>query len=429
MPSKTCFFVKKSMKAYPLAIILVILMTYAIDILLWRHITKTSKRRKTTTFLYWSIPTFFTCSNLVFLFNANSPEANEHRYYIYTIINGIHIAMYIAKITSLVTYNISVRLSKHKKQRLNKNSRQITRAEFMGKLTLLAGALPFAAIIYNITNKRFRFNIYKEMITFNSLPKNLEGLKIIQLSDLHLGNYNKKHEALDGVINAINNLEADLIFITGDFVNNFASETLGWDKSFKKLKAKHGKYAVLGNHDYGDYSQWKTPQDKQNNLDAIKKAIDKFGFNLLLNTTENININNETISIIGVENWGHPPFPRYGNLKEAMRTPQANFKILLSHDPDHWEAEVAEHTNIDLCLAGHTHGMQLGLTFNNKQWSPAKWKYKHWGGLYKNKEQYLYVNRGLGCIGMPLRIGMPPEITELILLGQGKTDKTLNTNS
>jgi hypothetical protein len=277
---------------------------------------------------------------------------------------------------------------------------------------LLSGFLPFFVILYGIFKAVYRFKIYYQTISFKTLPISFNGLKIVQLSDIHLGGFNYRYHVFDKVIRFVNNLNPDYIFITGDLVNNFSWELRGWEDSFNKLIAKKGKYAVLGNHDYGDYSQWNSLAEKEENLEAIKNFYQEISFKLLLNEGEIIKKNNEAISIIGVENWGKPPFKQYGNLDKAMENVnEIPFKILLSHDPDHWTEEVLGKTDIDLTLSGHTHGMQAAFQYKNFQWSPIKFKHKHWAGLYKINEQYLYVNRGLGWLGFPGRVGMRPEIT------------------
>ena len=197
-------------------------------------------------------------------------------------------------------------------------------------------------------------------------------------------------------------------------MNNYAWELRGWSRVFRKLSATIGKYAILGNHDYGDYSEWNTKKEKQENFNAIKSFYKDIDFNLLLNQSDIIEKNNDKIAIIGVENWGNPPFKQYGNLEKSLENVNdIAFKILLSHDPSHWVEEVVSNTNIALTLSGHTHGMQAGLNIRKKEWSPIKYKYKQWAGLYKINAQYLYVNRGLGWLGFPGRLGMRPEITLL----------------
>ncbi|GAA4810108.1 metallophosphoesterase [Litoribaculum gwangyangense] len=277
---------------------------------------------------------------------------------------------------------------------------------------LFSGFLPFFVIVYAVFKAVYHFKIYTHKLYFNYLPKAFDGLKIVQISDLHIGGFNNRYKVLQKAFRLINNLHPDFIFFTGDLVNNYAWELTGWDKTFKKLSAIKGKYAVLGNHDYGDYSKWNSDAEKQENLNKIKQFYKDVGFKLLVNESEIIKTDNEKIAIIGVENWGKPPFKQYGDLVSAIKKViNIPFKILLSHDPCHWNEEVVNDTNIALTLSGHTHGMQFGFNYKDMTWSPIKYKYKHWAGLYKHNNQYLYVNRGLGWIGFPGRLGMRPEIT------------------
>ena len=277
---------------------------------------------------------------------------------------------------------------------------------------LLAGFLPFFIIIYAIFKALYRFKVHHLHIKTKNAPESFNGLKIVHISDLHLGSFNFRYHILERAVSLINHLEPDLIFFTGDLVNNFAWELKGWGKVLEKLKAKKGKFAVLGNHDYGDYSSWETPELKKSNFESIKYFYKKINFKLLLNEGTLIQKNGLDIAILGVENWGNPPFKKYGDLAKAMETvKKVPLKILLSHDPTHWPEEVVDHTDIYLTLSGHTHGMQAGVNLKNKQWSPIKYKYKHWAGLHQEGDQYLNVNRGLGWLGFPGRLGMRPEIT------------------
>lgn len=277
---------------------------------------------------------------------------------------------------------------------------------------LIAGFLPFFVIVYAIFKAVYRFKVERVTVRHNELPKSFENLNIVQISDLHLGSFNYRYQVLDRAIAIINELDADIIFFTGDLVNNFAWELNGWEKVLKKLSAKIGKYAILGNHDYGDYSEWDSPEEKIENFETIKSFFAQIDFKLLLNEAEVITKNNQDIAIIGVENWGLPPFRQDGDLVKAVKNVESiPFKILMSHDPSHWEEEIIPQTNIALTLSGHTHGMQAGIKIMGKQWSPIKYKYKQWAGLYKEKNQYLYVNKGLGWLGFPGRLGMRPEIT------------------
>lgn len=277
---------------------------------------------------------------------------------------------------------------------------------------LFSGFLPFLVILYGILKTIYRFKVYHQKIFSSLLPTAFDGVRIVQLSDLHLGSFNFNYKKVAATIDEINALAPDYIFITGDVVNNYAWELRGWDNVFNRLEAREGKFAVLGNHDYGDYSEWKSEEDKENNFQKIKEFFKKINFTLLMNEAVLISKENEEIAIVGVENWGKPPFKQYGNLKKAMAGIDAvSYKILLSHDPTHWTEKVKEKADIVLTLSGHTHGMQAAFQYKNLQWSPIKYKYKHWAGLYQHKNQYLYVNRGFGWLGFPGRIGVRPEIT------------------
>ncbi len=290
----------------------------------------------------------------------------------------------------------------------------IGRRKFLTKVGLIAAAIPFTSIAYGMLKGRYDFRVLRESLSFPNLPSSFHGLKIVHISDIHIGSFFDNHEAVEKGITMVNELEPDIIFFTGDLVNNYASEMHGWVPVLSKLKARIGKYSILGNHDYGDYGDFPSVLAKEENLQELKDYHHKIGFKLLLNNAEHLNINGEEIAIIGVENWGKPPFKQYGNLTTAMNgTAHQPFKILLSHDPSHWEEEVMGKQNIDLTLSGHTHGMQFGVEIGSIKWSPVKMKYKRWGGLYKEGKQHLYVNRGFGYIGFPGRVGMPPEITLL----------------
>jgi predicted MPP superfamily phosphohydrolase len=281
---------------------------------------------------------------------------------------------------------------------------------------LFSGFLPFFVIMYGFLRALYRFKVHHITIKYQNLPKSFSGLKIIQISDIHLGSFNYKYHLLDKAIKLINDSHPDFIFFTGDLVNNYAWELRGWKKVLKKLVAKKGKFSILGNHDYGDYTKWNSKKEKRENFEKIKEFYKTIDFKLLLNQSEIIEKNKEKIAIIGVENWGKPPFKQYGNLQEALKNvAKIPFKILLSHDPTHWSEEIVKKTGISLTLSGHTHGMQVGFQYKKIKWSPIKYKYKHWAGLYNENEKYLYVNRGLGWVGFPGRLGMRPEITLLEL--------------
>tara|TARA_R110002020_G_scaffold384233_5_gene595046 strand:+ start:6244 stop:7422 length:1179 start_codon:yes stop_codon:yes gene_type:complete len=274
------------------------------------------------------------------------------------------------------------------------------------------GFLPFFVIVYAVFRAVYRFKVHQVVVKSDLLPQSFIGLRIVQISDLHLGSFNYRYHILHRAINTINSLKPDFIFFTGDLVNNYAWELNGWEDVLKSLTAQQGKYSVLGNHDYGDYSKWESEEERNSNFADIKDFHAQIGFKLLLNEAECIENKGDKIAIVGVENWGNPPFKQYGDLQQSLQgVEDVGFKILLSHDPSHWSEEVVNKTNIALTLSGHTHGMQAGINIKNKEWSPIKYKYKHWAGLYRLGHQFLYVSRGLGWMGFPGRLGMRPEIT------------------
>jgi uncharacterized protein len=263
-----------------------------------------------------------------------------------------------------------------------------------------------------------RYSIIKiqQDLYFDKLPQQLEGLKIVQLSDIHLGSFNKNPKVLQETVSIINMIKPDILLFTGDMVNNFADEMEGFQPYFRGLSARYGKFAIQGNHDYGDYSSWPDSTAKQINLNKIRDGFVQSGFKLLLNEWKNIEVQDTSFALIGVENWGHPPFPQYAKLDQAMvGIPDNIFRILMSHDPAHWGSIVVPETDIPLTLAGHTHGAQFGIKIAGIEFSPIYIIQKNWGGLYKSDNQLLYVNRGLGTIGFQGRIDMRPEITILTL--------------
>ena len=276
---------------------------------------------------------------------------------------------------------------------------------------LVAGFFPFFVIVYAIFRAIYRFKIYQVTVDTKTLPKAFNGLRIVHISDLHLGSFNYRYKILERAVKLINELKPDLVFFTGDLVNNYAWELRGWEPVLKKISAKLGQFSVLGNHDYGDYTTWESDDAKEENFEHIRMFHENIGFRLLLNDGVTIEKGGEAIAILGVENWGKGPFKDYGDLQQALRTVNEPFKILLSHDPSHWDEEVTGNKEIILTLSGHTHGMQAGIQIMGNQWSPIKYKYKQWAGLYKSEDQFLYVNRGLGWIGFAGRLGMRPEIT------------------
>lgn len=249
------------------------------------------------------------------------------------------------------------------------------------------------------------------------IPKSFDGYKVVQISDIHLGGWDSKYQMIEKVVDIINNEKADLVVYSGDMVNNFKEELIGWPPYFQKIKARDGKFAILGNHDYGDYVVWENPQEKSDNLDSIKHYIREMGFNLLLNEHNKIVRGTDTLVLAGVENWGKPPFPKYGDLNKSIKGISDTLPVLMiSHDPSHWRAEILKHPNIFLTLSGHTHAWQLAFKFMGNLISPASNVYPEFDGLYQEGNQALFINRGLGYTGVPVRMGKSnPEITILTL--------------
>jgi predicted MPP superfamily phosphohydrolase len=292
----------------------------------------------------------------------------------------------------------------------------ISRSIFLSWLGVGIGSSLFGSLVYGFGNK-YNYKIEKKKVGFANLPNAFKGMKIVHISDIHSGSL-EDISAVEKGVQKILELKPDLIFFTGDLVNNVADEMDKLKNVFSRLKAPLGVYSILGNHDYGDYVQWPTKEAKSNNLNRLKNVHAEMGWRLLLNEHIGIEKNGETIGLIGVENWGAKAnFSRYGDLKKAYEgSEQYPFKILLSHDPSHWDAEVCKnYTDIDLMLSGHTHGMQFGVEIPGFRWSPVQYVYKQWSGLYANGQQRLYVNRGFGFLGYPGRVGMLPEITLLEL--------------
>jgi len=279
-----------------------------------------------------------------------------------------------------------------------------------------AGLFFFFAFGMGMIRGRTHVKVFTESIEIPGLPRSFQGLKIVQLSDIHLAGFYNNPNHIREVVNKVNQLEPDLFLFTGDLIHNFSEEVDPFVEILNGLDAPLGKYAVLGNHDYGHYYKWSSEAEEEANLERVKTQFRASGFDLLLNEHRTLSLNGHSLEIIGVENWGKPPFPQLGSLPEALEGSDPDLvKILLSHDPSHWDIQVREKENIQLTLSGHTHGMQLGLEIGKFRWSPSRWTYKHWAGLYRENGQYLYVNRGLGYTGFPGRVGIRPEITLITL--------------
>lgn len=292
----------------------------------------------------------------------------------------------------------------------------ISRGKFLTQIGAGAAVLLLGSFSYGITKGKYAFKVMREKISFNNLPEAFSGLKIVQISDLHLGSFVNDFEEIEKAIDLINEQEADLLFFTGDMVNVHSDEAEPWIEIFSKLKAKKGKYSIFGNHDYADYGPY-TKEEKQQSINRLREIHQEMGFKLLEDENFYLEENNEKIAIAGMHNWGKY-FHRVGDLEKTLKgLKEDDFTLLLSHDPSLWEEQVLNKKNIELTFSGHTHGMQLGIEipYINFKWSPAKYPYKRWGGLYQEAKNYIYVNRGFGFLGFPGRVGIKPEITVIEL--------------
>ena len=292
------------------------------------------------------------------------------------------------------------------------------RRTFISQIALGLAAIPFIGIIDGIWKGRYRYRVISHTLEFEDLPDEFDGFTIAQISDIHSGSFDN-HEKVEYGVQMVNELDADAIMFTGDMVNNIATEAEPWIDTFKKLSGKNGVFSILGNHDYGDYWRFPSAQSKVDNLNRLKEIHAEMGMDLLLNESRYFERGNERLYLAGVENWGLPPFPQYGDLQTALNgIPNDAFTILLSHDPSHFDAEVKQHSKkVHLTLSGHTHGMQFGIEIPGWiKWSPVKFKYPKWAGLYPEPDgQVLHVNRGFGFLAFPGRVGMWPEITHITL--------------
>ena len=291
------------------------------------------------------------------------------------------------------------------------------RRKFISTTALAAAGIFSALAIDGIIFGKYRHTVRKVKLRFNNLPENFKGYKIVQISDVHSGSFFNPQK-LQKAIDLINEQDADVVLFTGDMVNNYADEFKPFIPLFKSIKAKDGKFSILGNHDYGDYGAWNSREEKAQNIPTLKNYQAEAGFKLLRNENIALEKNGEKIYLLGVENWGIKPFPQYGDLDKALKgVPEDAIKVLMSHDPTHFDEVVKKHkTHVHLTLSGHTHGMQFGLDLKNIKWSPVKFKYKKWADLYESEGKYLYVNRGFGVIAYPGRVGINPEITVIELV-------------
>lgn len=420
---------------------LMALIIIAIDIYVFQAVKflmqgSSDKARITVYSIYWIISILVLLTVILFPNISALQENRILRNYVLAIVVGVFFAKLMATvffliddIRRMVMWLMSKAFSGTGAKYLGEDGQGISRSTFLSWLGVAVGGGFLGTFVYGFGNK-YNYNLKKIQASFDNLPASFKGLKIVQISDIHAGSFNDKAAVEKGVQLALAQ-QPDIIFFTGDIVNDLASELEPYKDIFAKLKAPLGVYSVLGNHDYGDYHQWpdRTEAQKQGdkkihsplqaaNIERLKAIHAEMGWKLLLNEHVPIERNGEKIAVLGVENWGARGFAKYGNLAVAYKGSEAYpFKILLSHDPSHWDAEVKpKYNDIDLMLSGHTHGMQFGIENPYFKWSPVQWVYKQWAGLYEDGKQKLYVNTGYGFIGYPGRVGFLPEVTLIELV-------------
>ncbi|OEK00311.1 metallophosphatase [Roseivirga sp. 4D4] len=288
---------------------------------------------------------------------------------------------------------------------------KMPRSKFLARSAVVMATLPIVTMSFGIVRGAYDYRLRRRRVYLPNLPKQFEGIKVAQLSDIHSGSFYDK-VAVKGGIEMLMAEKPDMVFFTGDLVNNQTKEVSEYFDLFSKVKADLGVFSTLGNHDYGDYMAWSSMAEKNNNLRDMVKVHERMGWDLLMNENRSIRIGTDQISVLGVENWGAGRFAKYGRLDQTALNAEGDVKLLLSHDPSHWDAQVrGQQPDIDITFSGHTHGMQLGVEIGDFRWSPSKYIYKQWADLYQEQHQYLYVNRGFGFLGFPGRIGILPEIT------------------
>ena len=413
----------------PVGVILFLTIMLLLDFYFYQAIKTVSqaaspKTKMLIAFIYWSVTIIAVVGFLLFVLTDQQVLGKKIRTYLFAIIIGL----FLAKLTAMIFFLAddlrrviqwaAGKLFFNNTEAENMGGEGISRSVFLSWMGIAAGGTLFSSLIYGFSNK-YNYDIKRLKMTFKNLPVSFRGLKIIHISDIHSGSLLDK-KAVEKGVQKILKEKADIILFTGDLVNDKATEIEFLKDVFATLKAPMGVYSILGNHDYGDYVQW--PVDgisKNQNLENLKQVHADMGWRLLMNEHVILEKNEEQIALLGIENWSAKAnFPKHGKMKNAHAgTEKYPFKILMSHDPSHWEAEVVtQYKDVDLMLSGHTHGMQFGVELPGFKWSPVQYMYKQWAGLYEGENQKLYVNRGFGFIGYPGRVGVLPEITVIELV-------------
>lgn len=404
------------------AIILTVLML-ALDFYVFqafRTITQgwSSNAKTAVTIAFWSVPVFAFILMLIGVY-TNFPVKYKG---VFVILNALVFIIYASKflIAPVLLVDDIRRLAMSIGGRFGNNSTgvDLSRSRFLSQMGVLLGSLPLLTLTYGMIRNPYRYKVFRERVKINNLPSELEGLKIVQISDIHAGSFTFK-DPVKNAIDLINAENPDLVFFTGDLVNDRSEEMADFMDVFDKIRAKYGVFSVLGNHDYGDYVEWPSREAKQQNLEKMIQIHKTLGWRLLMNEHEKLSINGQELAIIGVENYSAlSRFPKHGDLAKAHQgTENTVLKLLLSHDPSHWDEQVNQlFQDIALTFSGHTHGCQFGVEIPGFiKWSPVQYLYKQWAGLYRKGEQFIYVNRGLGFVGYPGRVGILPEVAVIEL--------------
>ncbi len=403
-------------------IIFLLLDAYIYSVI--RTLSVSHRTRLLVGIIYWGIAILSITGLLLFVYTSPEIMGRKIRTYLFSAIAMLFFAKLLA--ASFFLIDDIRRLFQWGGSKLfladtaaNPGKGQgISRSSFLSWIGIAAGSGLFGTFLYGFRNQ-YNYTLVKQKISFPNLPDEFKGFRILHISDIHSGTFMDQRAVSRGV-DKIMEQNADIILFTGDLVNDKASEMESYHRMFSQIAAPMGVYSVLGNHDYGDYISW--PQDgltKEQNLDKLKEVQAGMGWRLLMNEHVILKKGNAEIALIGIENWSAKSrFPKHGKMEPAYRgCERYPFKILMSHDPSHWDAEIRpKYSDIDLMLSGHTHGMQFGVEIPGFKWSPIEYVYKQWAGLYEEGKQKLYVNRGFGCIGYPGRVGILPEITLIELV-------------
>ena len=397
-------------------LIILILISFLLDLYVYQGVEKLAENlyyRQIIKFLYWVVSVAVLFSFVYLLLKIFVSREFTR---IFNIVFNSFLTLFVTKIVFISVllgediYRVGLSIFQSS---FTVGSSFPGRSLWASQAALVVSSIPFFSFIFGVTLGKYNYKIRKTNLYFDDLPDDFQGFTLVQISDIHSGSFDNPKAVKNGV-NLINSLNPDLFVFTGDLVNNKASEILPYMEIFKSIKAPFGKFSILGNHDYGDYISWKNPQEKANNLELLKKYHHELEFKLLLDQHILIKKDKDQIALLGVENWGKG-FGERGDLKKALIGLKAHdFKVLLSHDPSHWDAQVKQNpSRIHLTLSGHTHGMQFGIEIGKFKWSPVKYRYPNWAGLTEENKRYLYVNRGFGFLGFAGRIGIWPEITHI----------------